>query len=261
MLKLPLTRHGPRVRHLLFACLSLICTAVAAVTAEPARADVRLSATAHETTPREGARPKAAVRTLALGDARYAIPEAYFYGPLETAGDRQRAVLFSAWLSEIAPPGTRITDVSDPTEAAARRLVILIESMQAYPDTARRDSLLASYHSYAGDLDSGGTAPDAARELSPALGGLQRVVLRDQAAVARARYPDLFIEGDQQHPTTVLGCSRPGVRGVGYAVCSLHFRVQGADISVDMKREHMAHWRMVRTAVTDWLAHYQVRTP
>lgn len=257
MLKLPSTRHGSRVRHLMAACLSLICLAGMA---DSARADIRLSATAHETAPRDSAQPKAPVRTLALGDARYAIPEAYFYGPLETAGDRQRAVLFSAWLSEISPPGTRITDVSDPTEAAARRLIILIESMQAYPDTARRDSLLASYRSYAGDLDTGGTAPDAARELSPALGGLQRVVLRDPAALARARYPDLFIEGDQRQPTTVLGCSRPSVR-VGYAVCSLHFRVQGADISVDMKREHMAHWRMVRAAVSDWLAHYQVRTP
>ena len=257
MLKLPSTRHGSRVRHLIFACLSPICLAGIA---EPARADIRLSATAHETVPRDSAQPKAPVRTLALGDARYAIPEAYFYGPLETAGDRQRAVLFSAWLSEISPPGTRITDVNDPTEAAARRLIILIESMQAYPDTARRDSLLASYRSYAGDLDTGGTTPDAARELSPALGGLQRVVLRDPAALARARYPDLFIEGDQRQPTTVLGCSRPSLR-VGYAVCSLHFRVQGADLSVDMKREHMAHWRMVRAAVSDWLAHYQVRTP
>lgn len=257
MHKLPSTRHGSRVRHLMFACLSLICLAGMAASV---RADIRLSATAHEAAPRDGTRPKASVRSLTLGDVRYAIPETYFYGPMETTGDHQRAVLFSAWLSEITPPGTRITDVSDPTEAAARRLVILIESMQSYPDTARRDGLLATYHAYAGDLDAGGTTPDAARELSPALGGLQRVVLRDPNAVARARYPDLFIEGDPRQPTTVLGCSRPSAR-VGYAVCSLHFRVQGADISVDMKREHMAHWRMVRTAVTDWLAHYQVRTP
>jgi len=37
--------------------------------------------------------------------------------------------------------------------------------------------------------------------------------------------------------------------------------VEGADVSVDMKREHMPHWRMVRTAVADWLARYRVRTP
>ncbi|WP_222864046.1 hypothetical protein [Pigmentiphaga aceris] len=251
----PSTRHGPYVRLLLLACLSAACLA------GPAQAEVRLSATAHEPAQREAPNPKASTRTLTLGDARYAIPDAFFYGPLETAGDRQRAVLFSAWLSEVSPPGTRIVEVDDPSEAAARRLVILVESMQVYPDTARRDNLLANYRAYAGDLDINGSTSEAARELSPALGGLQRVVLRDPAAIARARYPDLFIEGDERHPTTVLGCSRPGVRGVSYAVCSLHFRVEGADISVDMKREHMAHWRMVRGAVTDWMARYRIRTP
>lgn len=247
--------RAPRVPILLLACLSLLCVANAV------QADIRLAATPHEPPQRETPAAKTPMRTLMMGDARYAIPDAFFYGPLETAGDRQRAVLFSAWLSETTPPGTRIAPSGDATEAAARRLVILIESMQAYPDTARRDTLLANYRSYAGDLDITGTAPAGARELTPALGGLQRVTLRDPAAIARARFPDLFIEGDERRPTAVMGCSRAGTRGVGFAVCSLHFRVEGADVSVDMRREHMAHWRMVRTAVTDWLARYRVRTP
>jgi hypothetical protein len=249
-------RHASRLRALLVTCLGLACLAAGA------HADIRLSATSHEPppAPREAPAAKPPTRTLLLGDARYTIPESYFYGPLETAGDRQRAVLFSAWLSETTPPGTRIADADSAAEAAARRLVILIESMQAYPDTARRDNLLATYRSYAGDLDITGAVPASPRDLTPALGGLQHVVLRDPAALARARFPDIYIEGDERRPATVMGCSRGGTRGVGFAVCSLHFRVEGADVSVDMKREHMAHWRMVRTAVTDWLARYRVRS-
>jgi hypothetical protein len=256
MLNPPPLCRALRARLPLAACLSLSCLATGAM------ADIRLSATLHEPTQRETpVASKIPTRTLMLGDARYAIPEAYFYGPLETAGDRQRAVLFSAWLSETAAPGTRISEAADTSEAAARRLVILIESMQAYPDTARRDSLLATYRSYAGDLDITGAVPGSPRDLSPALGGLQHVVLREPAALARARFPDLYIEGDERRPTTVMGCTRAGTRGVGFAVCSLHFRVDGADVSVDMKREHMARWRTVRTAVSDWLARYRVRTP
>jgi hypothetical protein len=246
------------VRWTHLACLFLACASLGCLSAG-ARAGMQLSASSHEPAPRDSATAKQPVRTLLLGDARYAIPEDFFYGPLDDPGERQRAVLFSAWLSDSAPAGANTLDADGGNDAAARRLVILIESMQAYPDTARRDSLLANYRLYAGDMDITGTAPAAPRDLSPALAGLMRVTLREPAALERARYPDIFIEGEELRPTAVMGCSRVGVRGVGYAVCSLHFRVEGADVSVDMKREHMTHWRAVRSAVTEWLTRYRVR--
>lgn len=253
MLTLPLPAPRYFSCALIAACLSL------AVLAPKVRAEARLSASSHALPQRDAEAKPPPVRTLLLGNARYAIPEPFFYGPLESVGERQRAVLFSAWISETTPPGTAGTlDPSGTSDAAARRLVILIESMQAYPDTARRDALLAMYRLYTGDLDITGAVPGAARDFSPALGGLKRVTLRDPVAAQRARHPDIYIEGDEQRPTTVMGCSRTGARGVGYAVCSLHFRVEGADVSVDMKREHMAHWRTVRAAVTDWLGRYRI---
>ncbi|OZI37322.1 hypothetical protein CAL29_02570 [Bordetella genomosp. 10] len=180
--------------------------------------------------------------TVRVDDVRYAIPRDYLDGPLEPGGEQQHALLLRAMLPGFTP------DSGDAGQGRARdrMLVNILLEEPAVKAGVVQDMLATDYRLYAGDLTAQGMATRAHR-FEPAFDGLRRVADLDESSERWKRYPDVYIEGDEQHPTTVMTCNRAGVGIVNFPQCVLAFMAGRIKVSVHAERDQAPNWRALRT--------------
>jgi len=178
--------------------------------------------------------------TVRMGDIRYTIPKDYLDGPLEFKGEQQGAVLLRAMLPGFTP------DTGDYAGTSARSaLMAILLREPAVKGGVVQDGLEIDYRLYVGDLTPQGMSePDHSFEV--AYDGLRRVTGRDESTDRWKTYPDVYIEGDEQHPTTVMTCSRAGVGVVRFPTCNIGFMAGPTQINVTASLEHAPRWRELR---------------
>jgi hypothetical protein len=183
-----------------------------------------------------------------LGSTRYAIPNDYFDGPLDEPGERQGAVLLKAWLPNLTPESVDSwQSLRDSRESQNRRIAILAQA-PAVKDGKIQDRLRIRYRTYVGDITAYDETERRHRfEAAPI--GLRRVVDVDESSEQWKMNPDVYIEGDEEHPTTIVHCGRAGVGGVNFPGCSVDFMSGQTYVAVDIRRDHLNDWRTIRDAV------------
>jgi hypothetical protein len=197
--------------------------------------------------------------TVRLGDTRYAIPNDYLDGPLEFHGEKQGAVLLRAMLPAMQP-GTQAGLAPDSGnyggKPARLALMAILLREPAVKNGVVQDVLEIDYRLYVGDLTPQGMN-EPAHPLEPALDGLRRVTGRDESTERWKTYPDVYIEGDEQHPTMVMSCSRAGVGAVKYPNCNLGFMDGQTQVNVTVALEHATRWRALRADALHLLAGFR----
>jgi hypothetical protein len=179
-----------------------------------------------------------------LGATRYAIPDGYLDGPLDFRGEEQQVVLLEAWLPDLAQGVPVSQETWQSREFQNSRVAILLRA-PAVKDGKVQDVLAINYRLYVGDLGAAGMRPRT-HGLEPALDGLRSVTGRDETTEQWKEYPDLFIEGEEDHPTTLMHCGRAGVGGVNFPSCSIDFMAGETYVDVRMNGSYMKDWRRIR---------------
>lgn len=175
-----------------------------------------------------------------MGATRYAIPKDYLDGPLEFKGEQQGAVLLRATLPGFTPDTGGLAG-----HAARQGVVTLLLREPAVKGGVVQDVLEIDYRLYVGDLTPQGMN-EPTHPFEAAFDGLRRVTGRDEATDRWKTYPDVYIEGDEQHPTTVMACTRAGVGVVRFPTCNLGFMAGPTQVNVTAALDHAAHWRELR---------------
>ncbi|ALM85924.1 hypothetical protein [Bordetella sp. N] len=189
--------------------------------------------------------------TVTLGATRYAIPKDYLDGPLEFKGEKQGAVLLRAMLPSFTP------DSGDYGGKPARlALMAILLREPAVKNGVVQDVLEIDYRLYVGDLTPQGMQ-EPAHPLEPAFDGLRRVIGRDESTDRWKTYPDVYIEGDEQHPTLVMSCTRAGVGVVKYPNCNLGFMDGQTQVNLTVALEHAERWRELRADALNLLAGFR----